>query len=317
MHTPSATIAASKPDAYVMPVWAQYLVWGIAVLLGSSSSILTRYARGVPAASIGFWRTCGAALFLLPFLLPVWRREGRPRILTPGTALVGLLFGLHFATWSWVLVLPGFTIANAMLFIGLQPLMAPWIARPLLGERLGRVEAAGCALACAGMLWIFLPQLLRAHGQAVGSAVTLLSAFLCAAYFVFTRKYRAGTHVLVFSFGVYAVASAVQAVIACLLGGGISIGETPQQRIAILALILLPTIGGHTLSMYLLKHVKSQMITFSIPTQFIIGTVLAMVLFGEQPRPGFWFGAVLVLAGVVLGVLPAKTERHPETAERI
>ena len=281
-----------------------YLIWGLSVLLGSSSSILTRYAQGMPAASIGFWRTFGASLFLVPFLLRVWRNTGRPRVFTFGSLLVGTLFGLHFATWSWVLVLPGFTIANAMLFIGLQPLMAPWIARPLLGERLSRSEIAGCVLACAGMLWIFLPQLLREHGQAVGSAVTLLSAFLCAAYFVFTRKYRADTHVIVFSFAVFAVASVVQAAVALALNGGISIGSTWTQRGAVIALVLLPTIGGHTLSMFLLRHVKSQMVTFSIPTQFIIGTLLAMLLFGEQPRPGFWLGATLVLAGVVLGILP-------------
>ena len=72
----------------------------------------------------------------------------------------------------------------------------------------------------------------------------------------------------------------------------------------VFALVLLPTIGGHTLSMFLLRHVKSQMMTFSIPTQFVIGTFLAMLLFAEQPRPGFWLGAALVLAGVVLGILP-------------
>ena len=281
-----------------------YLIWGLAVLFGSSSSVLTRYAQGMPAASIGFWRTFGASLFLLPFLLRVWRDAGRPRVFTLGTLLVGILFGLHFATWSWVLVLPGFTIANAMLFIGLQPLMAPWIARPLLGERLGRSEIVGCALACAGMLWIFLPQLLRDHGQAVGSAVTLLSAFLSAAYIVFTRKYRANTHVVVFSFAVFAVASVVQAAVAFVLNGGISLGSTWTQRAAVFALVLLPTIGGHTLSMFLLRHVKSQMMTFSIPTQFVIGTLLAMLLFAERPRPGFWLGTALVLAGVVLGILP-------------
>ena len=104
------------------------------------------------------------------------------------------------------------------------------------------------------------PQLLREHGQAVGSAVTLLSAFLCAAYIVFTRKYRADTHVVVFSFAVFAVASVVQAAVALVLNGGISIGNTWTQRAAVLALVLLPTIGGHTLSMFLLRHAHPGML---------------------------------------------------------
>ena len=286
-----------------------YFIWGLSVLLGSSSSILTRLESGVPASSIGFWRVAGAALLLAPWAFHVWIREGRPRVFTAGVLLTGLLFGLHFATWSWVLVLPGFTIANAMLFIGLQPLMAPWIARPLLGERLTPREIAGCVIACLGMAWIFLPQLLRDHGQAVGSAVTLLSAFLCAAYFVLTRKYRVRTHVMLFSVGVFTVAAAVLAATALLLNGHISIGETTKQRLAILGLVLLPTIGGHVLAMFLLRHVKSQMATLSIPTQFVIGTLVAMPLFGEYPVRAFWLGAVLVMVGVVLGILPSAAKK--------
>ncbi len=281
-----------------------YLIWGLSVLLGSSSSVLTRYAKGVPASSIGFWRVLVAALLLLPWTLRIWNREGRPRLFSPGVLLVGAIFGLHFATWSWVLVLDGFTIANAMLFIGLQPLMAPWIARPLLGERLSARELLGCIIACGGMVWILYPQLSAGLDQATGSLVTLLSAFLCAAYFVLTRKYRATTHVMLFSFGVFVVAAAVQAICAFLLNGGISVGTSWTQRAAILGLILLPTLGGHVLAMFLLKHVKSQMATLSVPSQFIIGTVLAMLLFGEIPASGFWLGAVLVMTGVVLGILP-------------
>ena len=298
-------------SAQSLPAWAPLLIWGLSVLLGSSSSILTRYTRGVPPACIGFWRVFGAALVMAPWTLMVWHREGRPRVFTRGAVFVGILFGLHFATWSWALVLPKYTIANAMLFIGLQPLMAPWIARPLLGERLGRLEIAGCLLACAGMVWIIGPQLLRSdlHSQAFGSAVTLVSAFLCAAYFVFTRKYRANANVLLFSSAVFLVAAAVQAALALAFNGKIVVGSTAQQNIALAALVLLPTIGGHVLAMFLLRHVKSQMVTLSIPTQFIIGTVLAYFLFNERPSVGFWIGAVIVLSGVLCGLVGSQKSR--------
>jgi drug/metabolite transporter (DMT)-like permease len=54
---------------------------------------------------------------------------------------------------------------------------------------------------------------------------------------------------------------------------------------------------------YLLKHVKSQLVTLSIPTQFLLGSIAAIFLFGEIPSAWFYPGAALVLAGVVLGVL--------------
>ena len=61
-----------------------------------------------------------------------------------------VFLGLHFTYWAWAL--QNTTLANAMLFIGLQPLLAPFVARPLLGERLDRWEKLACLLACLGMI---------------------------------------------------------------------------------------------------------------------------------------------------------------------
>jgi drug/metabolite transporter (DMT)-like permease len=285
-------------------------VWFAATLLTSSAAIMTRYAH-VPASSIGFWRVFGAACILSPWCLTAWRREGRPRLFTKGTTLVGLLLGLHFATWCWAL--QNTTIANAMLFVGLQPLMAPFLARPLLGERLNRGELVGCLLACLGMVWILGGQFRSGREHLAGSLVAFVSALLCAGYFVLTRKYRARRNALVFGVPVYATAAVVQAVAGFAVDGGIRVGDGPTQ-LALLGLILLPTVGGHTLAIYLLRHVKSQMMTLSVPTQFILATVAAMFLFKETPALSFSVGAALVMAGVVLGV--ARSGTAPPPVER-
>ena len=99
-----------------------------------------------------------------------------------------------------------------------------------------------------------------------------------------------------------ATAAVVQALAGLLVDGGIYLGDA-ATRTALLCLILLPTVGGHTLAMYLLRHVKSQMVTLSVPAQFILGTLAAVVLFHETPTPEFLAGALVVMAGVVLGVL--------------
>jgi drug/metabolite transporter (DMT)-like permease len=279
-------------------------VWLVVTLLTSSAAILTRYCR-IPATSIGFWRVFGAAVVLMPWWLMVWRREGRPAVFTLGSVLAGSFLGLHFASWAWAL--QHTTIANAMLFIGLQPLMAPFVARPLLGERLNRWEGLACALACLGMAWILGQQLTYSRELLAGTAVALGSAFLCACYFVLTRKYRRNQHALLFTFPTYLTAAAVQVVAGLVLDGGVFVGGA-DTRLALLGLILLPTVGGHTLAIYLLRHVKSQMVTLSVPTQFILGTGAAFFLFGETPTLWFIGGAAIVLGGVVLGVL--KSERQ-------
>lgn len=282
-----------------------FSVWLAITLLTSSSAILTRYCQ-IPATSIGFWRVLGAALVLLPWWFREWGKQRKPAVFSVGSSLAGIFLGLHFATWAWAL--QHTTIANAMLFIGLQPLLAPFVARPLLGERLNRWEGMACALASLGMVWILGRQLAYGSEQLAGSMVALVSAFLCACYFVFTRKYRAQQHAVLFSFPVYTTAAVVQAVAGLVVDGGLFVGNA-NTRLALLGLVLFPTVGGHTLAIYLLRHVKSQMVTLSIPAQFVLATVAAFFLFHETPSPWFGAGAVLVLAGVVLGVL--KSEQVP------
>lgn len=276
-------------------------LWSLITLFGASAAIFTKYCD-MPASSIGFWRVLGAVVVLLPWWLQAWRAAGRPPLFTPGALIAGALLGAHFTTWCWALLHT--TVANASLFVGVQPLITPFIARVVLRERLQRGEFLAVALACAGTVWIVQGQLRLDATQLAGTLVALLSAVLCAAYFVTCRKCRADQHIMLFSVSVYAAAALTQAGAAVLLDGGVYIGNT-RSMLAVLALILLPTLGGHTLAMYLLKHVTSQVIALSIPTQFIFSTVAAVFLFAQVPSRWFYPGAALILVGVVLGIICA------------
>ncbi|GEM_PF-1350617 len=286
------------------------VLWTLITLFGASAAIFTKYCD-MPASSIGFWRVLGAVVLLLPWWLRAWRAAGRPPLFTPGALIAGVLLGAHFTTWCWALLHT--TVANASLFIGLQPLITPFIARVVLRERLNRWEFLAVALACAGTLWIVRGQLLLDATQLAGTLVAMGSAVLCSAYFVTCRKCRANQHIILFSVSVYTVAALTQAVAAVLLDGGVRVGGT-RSMLAVLALILLPTVGGHTLAMYVLKHVKSQVIALSIPTQFIFSTAAAVFLFEQVPSRWFYPGAALILMGVVLGIVcaapAARAENH-------
>ena len=279
-----------------------FSVWLAITILTSSAAILTRYCH-IPATSIGFWRVLGAALVLSPWWFKEWGKQRRPAVFSLGSSLCGIFLGLHFATWAWAL--QHTTIANAMLFIGLQPLLAPMVARPVLGERLNRWEILACLLACFGMMWILGHQMSGGSEHLAGSLMALGSALLCACYFVFTRKYRSKQHALLFTVPVYATAAVVQAAAGFFVNGGLFWGDA-HTRLALLGLILLPTVGGHSLAIYLLRHVKSQMVTLSVPAQFVLGTVTAIFLFHETPSPWFFAGAALILTGVILGMLKSE-----------
>jgi drug/metabolite transporter (DMT)-like permease len=287
-------------------------VWTIMTIVTASAAILTRYC-GIPATSIGFWRVFGAACILAPWWVMAARRFRPSPVLSPGAALAGVFLGLHFATWAWAL-LHG-TLANAALFIAMQPAITPIIGRWLAGDRLSGLEYAGTALACIGMAWIVGGQVLFTPDQIASSAVAFFSMICCTIYIVLGRRFRSREHVILFSVPVYLSAAAVQAILAILISGGIYLGKAPSHLLATAAIILVPTVGGHTLAMYLLRHVKAQAIALSIPLQFILIAIAGILLFDEWPTRWFYPGAALVTAGVSLAI--AASGRNPVPGARL
>lgn len=275
-----------------------FTILALIIVLASSAAILIRFAE-IPASSIGFWRVLGAACILSPWCLRTWRKEGMPPLLTLGALLAGAALGFHFATWSWAL--HNTTVANAALFVGLTPLIVPCVSHLIHREHFTSGERIGAVLAVFGLVWIVGWQFTFDISHLPGSLVALFSAFWCALYFVVSRKYRARQHIILFSWMVYIVAACVQAMTAYLLDGGLFLGDR-QTHIALIALIIFPTIGGHTLVMYLLRHAKSHLLALCIPVEFVVVTLMAMAFFAEFPSLSFYAGALLILAGLFIAI---------------
>jgi len=289
------------------------LLWSVMTLMTASAAILTRYC-GIPASSIGFWRVAGASAVLLPWWLAAFFRT-RPSVpVSPGALLTGVFLGLHFGTWAWALLHA--TLANAALFISMQPAVTPLIGRWLAGDRLNKREYIGTALACVGMVWILGGQLLFTRDQLPGSIVAFASMIFCAVYFVLGRRFRAREHVILFTVPVYMTAAIVQAIAALAIDGRVVPGLSPVGWMAIAGLILVPTVGGHTLSIFLLRHLKAHTIVLSIPVQFVIIVFAGMILFREWPRVWFYPGALLVISGVVLAIA-ASSKAGPSGIPRL
>ncbi len=270
--------------------------------MASSASILTRFCN-IPASNIGFWRVFGAGIILLPFVIRFRLRNPHEKILNYGIIITGIFLGAHFATWCWAI--QNTSIANATLFIGLQPLMVPFIANRLVKEKINKGETLGIILAVLGTIWLTIQQFNINIKDMPGIIVSIISALICATYIVLGRKYRSGHHVIVFSTGVFFVAAFVQGLSSLFINGYIGIGDS-KSMIALSALILFPTIGGHALMMFLVRYAKPQLISFTIPAQFVFATISAVPIFGEIPNIWFYPGAILIIAGVIIGIFNAE-----------
>ena len=289
------------------------ILWLLMMLFQASAAPMTRFADSLPASSIGFWRVLGAVAVLAPWWLRARRAAPGHALLPGGAALAGLCLGAHFATWCWALLHT--TIANAVLFVGMQPLLTPFLGRWLCGDRLTAREVAGTAAACAGMAWILGGQVMLTPDQLPGSLVALLSMVFCAAYLALGRRYREDGPVLLFVVPVYLAAAATQAVSALAIDGGVFAGDG-RTTLVLAALVLVPTVGGHTLAMLLLRRTTAHVIALSVPAQFVLNTIAAVFLFDEVPKDWFYPGAALVTAGVIAAVLPARAPEGASTPGR-
>ncbi len=74
-----------------------------------------------------------------------------------------------------------------------------------------------------------------------------------------------------------------------------------------LGLACLPTIVGHSIINYGLRHLRGQIVTLCNVLQFVFATALAYVLFREQPAPLFYAASAIVVAGVALVIFSAPT----------
>ena len=76
-----------------------------------------------------------------------------------------------------------------------------------------------------------------------------------------------------------------------------------RDVLLILGLGIIPTVVGHSLVNYAMKHFRGQIVSIINMGQFIFAGLMAYLLWGEVPAPTFFFAAVLLVlaAYVALG----------------
>src|ERR671939_354860 len=154
-----------------------YLQALLAVALFSSSPVLVRWAGGVSAVEITFWRLLLAALTVSVFGL-VARRPVRWRNLPHRRfAVYGVVIALHF--FGYIAALFFTSVAHALALVYTAPLFIAVLSRVVLGERLAPRCWAGVALGVLGVAVLagfepaMTPRMAFGDALAVGSAIAL------------------------------------------------------------------------------------------------------------------------------------------------
>ena len=271
----------------------------LAVLLFSTSPVLIRWAPGVSALEVTFWRLLLATLTVLA-LGALTRRTPRLHALPHRRfAAYGVVIALHF--FLYIASLSFTSVAHSLALVYTAPLFIAVLSWLVLGERLRRKQWAGVALGVVGTAVLagfepsMTPSMLLGDALAIGSAITF------ALYSVIGRAQRERHTLFEYAAGVYGWGALWLLPLA--LWHAQHSRYTLGAGLAILGLGVGPLGTGHTLYNAALRRVPATYVNLIATLEVVGGVLLGALLLGELPSAAALVGAGIVLTGILLVVL--------------
>ncbi len=299
-----------RPDAYQpgrVPhhPHSSKVIAGMAFALVSLafSSIFITKLSAVPPLVIAFYRMAIATLLLAPAALAVKRKEiaklARKDLLM--LAAGGFFLALHFG--AWISSLKHIPIATSVVLVNSHPLFVAIASYLFLGECPTRRSIAGTFVGLAGMIVISLDALMSnqqtARNALAGDALAIVGAIAVVGYFIIGRKARARISLLGYVTPLYAVCS-LFLLVWVIASGDALYPYSASEWAYFVALAVVPTILGHTVFNWAIKHVRPSAISLTFLGEPVVAGLLAFIFFAQRPPLATFIGGALVLAGVYL-----------------
>ena len=285
-----------------------YVFLAVGLLALSQSANIIRLADAHPFA-ITAWRLILATALLAPMAN---RKLAAVRCLSPRMLLV-LLVGIvalttHF--FSWIQAVQTTTVANATLFLSINPVITAAAAYLIFRERAGRNLKVALALGAAGVSILAGSDLSFSPEHIPGDLMSLLSSLLFTVYFMAAKKLRQQLDAIVSVTLIYG-GSAVLSFIA-LPVWGLPLVDYDAQTWATFALMaIVPTMVGHSSLNYALKFIDAGKISAFTLVEPLLAGLVAAVAWGEAITPLTLLGYLLICGSVLMVALGEARTRRP------
>jgi len=280
-----------------------YAAIALGVLAVSSSSILiTNLERGgVEPLVIAFYRMLMATLILALPALKFKREEIKRLSRTDFLLLVvsGLFLALHFG--SWISSLKYIPISSSVLLVASHPLFVVIASAVFLGESPTSWIIAGTILGLAGTGLILGEGFAGLNKALWGDLLALIGALSTVVYLLIGRRVRAHLSLLAYVVPAYAACSVLLFGWAMALGNKLT-GYTGLEWASFLGLAIVPTILGHTVLNWAIKHVAASAISTALLGEPVVASLLACLFYAQVPSAYTVAGGSLVLIGIYLVV---------------
>jgi drug/metabolite transporter (DMT)-like permease len=310
-------IAEADHPTQSSPATAQVLAgMGVAMIALAFSSIfiIKLEHASVPAAVIAFYRMALAAALIIPVAIVVKRRE----IVVPGRReaalllLGGFFLAAHFG--AWISSLAYIPIATSVVLVNSHPLLVAIASYVFLGERPSRGSAIGTVLGLLGMAIISGAGFRQVEFALVGDGLAILGALAVVGYFIVGRKIRARVSVLGYVAPLYAVCAAF--LLIWILAGGYPLYPYGSEAwFYFAALAVVPTILGHSIFNWAIKHVRPSAVSIAFLGEPVIASILGLIFLEQRPPSSTLMGGPLILAGIYLATASGHRAPANESAE--
>ena len=270
-----------------------YIILAIGVFIISFSGIIIKVTTAPPLI-IAFYRVFLTSIFLTPVFFSKYR-DSLKFFLDIRPALVGFVLALHF--YAWISAVHLTNVANAVIFIAIQPLFTLLLEYLFAKEDVRKGAVAGVIFALIGSIIISFSDLYIILTRFYGDMLAILAAFLAACYLFLGRSFRKEIKYIPYIYILYSY-TAFFLFIFVLLSGNSFTGYGNMNYIYILILALGPTLIGHSVLNLSIRYVPATIVSLAILGEPIMTTVLAMIILGERLTTATMIGGVLILYGI-------------------
>lgn len=291
----------------------------LAFLSLSSSSIWVRFADA-PNEAIGTLRLFGAAAFLLLWQLsqktsPLRIFQEMNRSAKNWTFIASFVFFVHL--WTFVAATQNTSIAHLVMIFSANPIFVALGAYLFFGEKLPKRALISYPLTMIGLTLLMVDRAPEGTVTTVyGDVMALASVILHAGYGLLSKRARNFLDNDLYSFWLYVGTGGFYFLFALIRGvfwtSESGFVEYPMMfYFSVLGLIVFPTLLGHTLFTYLLKHMNITILSCAKLVEPGISVYMAYFFFGERAGPHATLAFSFIAAAVLILFLPKENPKLP------
>ncbi len=283
-----------------------YFILGAGIFIISFAGIFVAMADAPPLI-IAFYRMFLSVVALLPLF--IYRQDCKFALFySKRQILVGFFLAVHFMLW--VTAFEYTAVANAVIFVALQPIFTLLFEALWAREDLQKGIIIGVVISVVGSFIVGAGDIHNLFANIKGDFLAVMAAFFAGLYLFSGRSLRKELNYFPYIFTVYFYA-AMFLFIGILISDYSFVGYGTRNWLLFLGLAIGPTLIGHSVLNLAVRYVPTTLVSVSIIGEPILTTILAWLLLGETITRLTFFGGTLILAGVAYTMT-----RKPKPVER-